>query len=215
MEKDRSSLPSAWSGLAADKRARLAFQRVGQDAQAPGRPGEFIQRIAEILLRGSVRFEQSRVGIVRRELNRDERAVQIFHGGFEAGHELRVTVTDELLRALQRLLERLQILPEIVADRFERHPVDLVDDAPELGLELGQRTGNHGELRLLLAEVDLRLGRISVVVERDVKLPGQETPASQLTAQTPLLDEASHEGPALLLVLQCVGEIARLRLYAR
>src|SRR5205823_9403602 len=124
-------------GLAADQRAGLTLQLVGQRPQAARRPRELLQRISQLLLRGGVRSKERRISAVHCALDGTERAMQVLEARLELRDELYVGVAHELARASQRLVERLQILLEIVADRFKRHPVDLVDDAVELGLELG------------------------------------------------------------------------------
>ena len=100
-------------------------------------------------------------------------------------HELGVDAAQKLVRVLQRLAEGGEVLRELLADRLERHVVDLREDAGELGLEIRDRARDHGELQRILGPVELHLRRIREIVERDEELPGEKVAASSAVARSP------------------------------
>src|SRR5206468_9942617 len=199
---DASSASAHRFSLAADHRARLALELVRESAQRSCRAGELLQRIAQILLRRCIGAKQRCVGAVHRPLYRAERTMQIVERGLELRYQLRVGVAHELRRGGERLVQALEVFLDAVADRVERHLVDLVENAAELGLELDQGAGNDGKLRRCLGKVDLDLRCFREVVEGYIELAGEQAAASQLDAKTAFLDEPLQECIALALVQQ-------------
>src|SRR5260370_27083186 len=178
----------------------MAFQIVGQRANTLRGPGELLQRCAELLLRRSVRSEQRRISAVHRTLDGGKRAMQSLKIRPQLGYQLDVDVAQQLFRVLQRLVEGLQVLLQIVADSRERELIDFVENTGELRLEVDDGARNHRQLRGLRAQVDLHFGRVGKVVECDIQLPGDEVSASKLAPQTAFLDQALQQKVAFALV---------------
>src|SRR5262249_46753476 len=68
----------------------------------------------------------------------------------------------------------------------------------ELGFDVLGGARDHWQLWRVLAPVNLRFGRVGIVVKGHIELPGQETAAPQLGAQSPLLHQALKHGAAPL-----------------
>src|SRR5262249_50870266 len=153
----------------------------------------------QLLLRGSIRREQRRVCVVYDALELGEYALQPLEVGIELGYELLVGAGDELAHIRERRVQGLQVLLERVADRLERHLVDLVENARELRFEVKEGAGDHWKLGRVGIPLDLcSFGGMRIVVEGDVELPGEEAAGPQLGAQTALLDQALDDrAPAL------------------
>src|SRR5262249_30478382 len=185
----------------AGTRARLWRQLPQQGSQGSRRPRERLQRLGQILLRRRARLEQRGIGVVHRPLDCAERPAQVLDRSLEARQELLISICDELRCTRQRLVETLQVLLQVFADGLQWHPIDLVDDSPDLGLEIGEIAWNCGKLRRRLTEVELHLRGVRMIVDTDVQLPGDEASALELRAQPALFDQASDKGTALLFVL--------------
>jgi hypothetical protein len=141
-----------------DQHVGVTFEIVDQHAHAPRGPRDFLQHVAQVLRRGRILAEERRVGVLHDAVGVDDGAAQVLERLLALGHPLRIHAVDQVVRILERDVERAERLAHVLADRIERQPVDLVEDAAELRLDAREAPRHHRQLKGILRPVDLHFG---------------------------------------------------------